>query len=145
LLFKSQWCKSLTGFYVHHRLSNILVTEIGGDAGKYIEVIPDELLTNCFQEIFSRFYSDYQMPKPNKLIRSQWFNKPFIYGTHTFIKLGSSIHDIKQLAIPWLNKSAQPLILFAGEGTHERFYGTAHGAFITGVREAKRIVQLYKK
>ncbi|CAF4278359.1 unnamed protein product, partial [Adineta steineri] len=39
-------------------------------------------------------------------------------------------------------KSAKPLILFAGEGTHERFYGTAHGAYLSGIREAKRIIQI---
>jgi len=46
--------------------------------------------------------------------------------------------------MPWPNKPAEPLILFAGEGTHERFYGTTHGALMTGIREAKRIVELYK-
>jgi len=144
LFLKSQWCKSITGFYVHHRLSNILITHINGEAAKYIETIPDDLLSNCFQELFSRFYPDNQIPKPNQLIRSQWFNKPFTYGSHTFIKIGSSIHDIKQLAMPWPNKPAGPLILFAGEGTHQRFYGTTHGALMTGVREAKRILELYK-
>ncbi|CAF1127976.1 unnamed protein product [Adineta steineri] len=143
--YDSQWCKSITGFYVHHRLPNILVTQIGGEAATYIETIPDEILTNCFQELFGRFYPDNQIPKPKKLIRSQWFNKTSTHGSHTFIKTGSNTHDIKRLAMPWPNQPAKPLILFAGEGTHERFYGTAHGAFMTGIREAKRIVELYKK
>ncbi|UJR21809.1 hypothetical protein I4U23_024887 [Adineta vaga] len=142
--YDSQWYKSITGFYVHHNLSNTLVTQIGGEAGKYIETIPDEILSNCFQELFCRFYPDIQIPKPNKLIRSQWFNNTSTYGSHTFIALGSTIHDIKRLALPWPNKPTEPLVLFAGEGTHERFYGTAHGAFLTGIREAKRIVELYK-
>ncbi len=144
LLLQSQWCKSITGFYVHPHLSNTLVTQINGEAAEYIESIPDDLLSNCFQELFSRFYPDNRAPKPKQLIRSQWFNKSFIHGSHTFIELGSSIHDIKQFAIPCSNKSVEPKILFAGEGTHERFYGTMHGAFLTGIREAKRIIQFYK-
>jgi monoamine oxidase len=142
--FQSQWCTSITGFYVHHRLPNILVTQIHGEAAEYIETMPDELLSNCFQELFCRFYPDNQIPKPKQLIRSHWFNKSFQHGSHTFIELGSSIHHIKQLAKPCLNNSTEPKILFAGEGTHERFYGTMHGAFLTGIREAKRIIQFYQ-
>lgn len=142
--FDSHWCKSITGFYVHPRLSNVLVTQIAGDAAKYIEKISDDLLAQAFQELLSHFYPDNQAPKPKQLIRSSWSNQPFIHGSHTFVKIGSSIHDIKQLAIPWPNKPAKPLILFAGEGTHERFYGTAHGAYLTGVREGKRIVEVHK-
>ncbi len=78
------------------------------------------------------------------MIRSQWFTKSFVHGSHTYIEIGSSIHDIKQCAKPWSNKSPEPKVLFAGEGTHERFYGTMHGAFLTGIREAKRIIQLKK-
>ncbi|CAF1158250.1 unnamed protein product [Rotaria sordida] len=141
--FNSQWCKNINGFYVHHRLSNVLVTQITGEAAKYIETISDELLAMAFQELLCLFYPDNQSPLPEQIIRSRWFHQPFIHGTHTFIKIGSSIHDIKQLAVPWPNKPAKPLILFAGEGTHERFYGTTHGAYMTGIREAKRIVELY--
>ena len=144
LLFQNQWCKSITGFYVHHRLANVLTTQISGEAAKFIETIPDDLLAVALQELLGHFYPDNPSPLPEQLIRSQWFNDPFTRGSHTFIKLGSSIHDIKQLAMPWPNKPAKPLVLFAGEGTHDRFYGTAHGAYLTGVREAQRLVQLYK-
>ncbi|CAF3912273.1 unnamed protein product [Adineta steineri] len=142
--YDSQWCKSISSFYVHHLLSNVLVTEISGENSKYIEQIPDELLLLAFQELLCHFYPDNESPIAKQIIRSQWYNQSFIHGSHTFIRIGTSIHDIKQLAMPCTNaKSAKPLILFAGEGTHERFYGTAHGAYLSGIREAKRIIQLY--
>lgn len=122
----------------------MLITQIAGEAAKYIENIPDDLLAAAFQELLSHFYPDNQTPRPEQILRSRWFNQSYVHGSHTFIKIGSSIHDIKQLALPWPNKPSKPLILFAGEGTHERFYGTAHGAFLTGIREGKRIVELYK-
>lgn len=37
----------------------------------------------------------------------------------------------------------QPCLLFGGEATHPRFYSTTHGALLTGVREANRIVKFY--
>lgn len=119
----------------------MLVTEISGEAAKYVETIPDDLLSASFEELLCHFYPDNPSPSAEKIIRSRWFNEPFVCGSHTFIKLGSSIHDIKQLASPIPNKPEKPLVLFAGEATHERFYGTAHGAFLTGIREAKRIIE----
>jgi hypothetical protein len=32
------------------------------------------------------------------------------------------------------------LVLFAGEATNPDYYSTVHGAFLSGVREAKRIL-----
>lgn len=34
-------------------------------------------------------------------------------------------------------------VLFAGEATHVNFYTTTHGAYITGIREAQRLIDLY--
>ena len=34
----------------------------------------------------------------------------------------------------------QPVLLFAGEATHDEFYSTTHGAVFTGRREAERIL-----
>jgi hypothetical protein len=35
-------------------------------------------------------------------------------------------------------------LLFAGEATHPNFYSTTHGALLTGYREAKRLVKMYR-
>lgn len=34
----------------------------------------------------------------------------------------------------------QPVVLFAGEATHSKYYSTMHGALMTGQREAERLV-----
>lgn len=38
----------------------------------------------------------------------------------------------------------QPQVLFAGEATHPSHYSTTHGALLTGLREAKRLLELMK-
>ena len=40
--------------------------------------------------------------------------------------LGEPVHDGK--------------VLFAGEATHNHYFGTSHGAMLSGTREAKRII-----
>ena len=32
-------------------------------------------------------------------------------------------------------------VLFAGEATHDNYYSTVHGAFLTGLRESERILK----
>jgi len=34
-------------------------------------------------------------------------------------------------------------ILFAGEATNRDYQGTVHGAYLSGLREAKRILEIY--
>ena len=36
-------------------------------------------------------------------------------------------------------------MLFAGEATHSSFYSTTHGALLSGIREADRIIELYRQ
>jgi len=35
-------------------------------------------------------------------------------------------------------------VLFAGEATHDKFYTTTHGAYLTGIREAERLISYYE-
>ncbi|GFW39222.1 spermine oxidase [Trichonephila clavipes] len=37
-----------------------------------------------------------------------------------------------------------PVLLFAGEAAHDKYYSTVHGAYETGIREAERIFQHYR-
>lgn len=42
-------------------------------------------------------------------------------------------------------KSCKPIVLFAGEACHEKYFSTAHGAFLSGFEQAQRIVELHKQ
>ena len=40
--------------------------------------------------------------------------------------------------------SPQPILMFAGEATHSAYYSSSHGAFLSGQREATRLINLYQ-
>lgn len=42
-------------------------------------------------------------------------------------------------------ESVPPILLFAGEATIPGHYSTVHGARLSGIREAERIIQLTKR
>lgn len=43
------------------------------------------------------------------------------------------------------NEHFMPVILFAGEACHQQYFSTAHGAFLSGIEQAEKILDFYKK
>lgn len=85
-----------------------------------------------------------------EFLRSRWGSNPLFRGSYSYVAVGSSGKDIDTLAEPLPRPSnngdliKSPLqLLFAGEATHRYCYSTTHGAFLSGVREAERLVKHY--
>ena len=87
------------------------------------------------------------MPVIDAVLRSKWGTNPLFWGSYSYVPLGSSGEDIEQLAEPLPypeNFNKKPLqILFAGEATDKNYYSTTHAAFLSGVREANRLLKHY--
>lgn len=41
--------------------------------------------------------------------------------------------------------STMPVMLFAGEACHDKYFSTAHGAFLSGMEQTQKILQHYNK
>ena len=79
------------------------------------------------------------VPEPEAHLISRWGMEPYILGSYS--APGHNQDDLKlrtELAIPVQNK-----IFFAGEATSVLEYAFTHGALNTGLREAKKIKELY--
>lgn len=37
-----------------------------------------------------------------------------------------------------------PILLFAGEACHDQYFSTAHGAFLSGIEQASKILPFYE-
>ena len=67
---------------------------------------------------------------------TRWHSDEFSGGSYSHVSPGSSFSDHKTLA-----SSIDNRIFFAGEATHARYPGTVHGAYLSGERAAKEIMQ----
>lgn len=74
---------------------------------------------------------------------TRWHADEFARGSYSFVAVGSSPRDYDVLARPLAGGGSRPNLFFAGEATNRMFPASVHGAFFSGVREAKRIHLLY--
>ncbi len=78
------------------------------------------------------------IPNPSGFLRTKWFSNPNSYGAYSFTQVGmTSMNQFNDLAASINNR-----LFFAGEHTHKDFFSTAHGAYLSGIREADKILSL---
>ena len=98
---------------------------------------------------------------------TRWYSNRYVNGAYSFIstkcdKNETISHNVlgKALTIEHFYQvnqsnrhddgqngktSSSPVVLFAGEACHEKYFSTAHGAFLSGFEQAHRIVEFYKQ
>ena len=82
-----------------------------------------------------------QLPAAERVVRSRWGTDPLTRGSYSYIAAASGVDDVAALGAP-VPAVGRPVLLFAGEATHASHFGTAHGAFISGEREADRLLSI---
>ncbi len=98
-----------------------------------IQIIRD--LTSLLQQ----FTGDPGLPSPRRLYRHAWSEDPFALSSLTFPTMATELTDFTALSSP-LPSLADPRLLFAGEATSKESFGTLHGARLSGIREADKVL-----
>jgi monoamine oxidase len=106
----------------------LLVGLRGGEAAWSRESLTD---TEAVGEVIAALGA----PQPAGSLVTRWGSDPYARGSYSFIAVGSSPDDMHALAEPVGER-----LMFAGEATNPEFFGTVHGAYMSGVREAERIL-----
>lgn len=144
------WYRKICSFdvlYPPERYGYMLSGWICGQEALYMERCDDETVAETCTELLRRFTGNPDIPKPLRILRSSWGSNPYIRGSYSFTRVGSSGGDCERLAmpLPYANSKAPPLqVLFAGEATHRKYYSTTHGALLSGQREANRLIERYQ-
>lgn len=77
------------------------------------------------------------IPEPDDVVITRWGSDPHSAGAYSFFPEGAGVDDIEALSAP-----AHGRLLFAGEATSAGRGSTADGAFSTGVREVRRLLDV---
>lgn len=111
----------------------ILIGYCGGDKARYLENLPDEVFIKKIIDNFKKTFGE-KVPDPESYFITRWGRDPYSYGAYSYPAIGSSVKDFDKLAEPVHNR-----LFFAGEATSGKHFATTHGAYLSGIREAKNI------
>jgi len=103
-----------------------------GERAKAVEK-DKNLLPKAISELKKIF--DVNIPSPLKTFQTDWSVDPFSLGAYTYPNREME-SLVKEYAKPYGK------VFFAGEGTHEKYFSYVHGAYLSGIREAERILNL---
>ena len=93
----------------------------------------EEVIYNTMLKMFPRLPLQNG---PTGYVKSNWNNQSYFYGSHSFIPIGGFSSDYDILA-----ESINDKLFFAGEHTHRKYRATMHGAYLSGAREANKIMK----
>ncbi|RMF80740.1 MAG: FAD-dependent oxidoreductase [Chloroflexi bacterium] len=116
--------------------ANLLIGFVAGRFSAALEGMPDEQVVAQAMQVLRTIF-DNTIPDPDGVLVSRWGHDPFAGGSYAFIPVGATPRDLDALAEP-VNET----LFFAGEATNRRFAATVHGAYLSGLREAERIIAL---
>lgn len=133
---KFPWAKDL---FLLERIqkSNLYESWVSGSAVASVEQASKEEITEAFTYILSKVFK-HAIPKIVDVYMHKWQSDPFYHGCYTVHLADVDMADnVAKLREPLNNNQ----VLFAGEATTEEYYSTVHGAYLSGIREAKRITE----
>lgn len=113
----------------------MLMAFLGGQRARSWTRRPnDEIVGRAIHDLRQVFGAN-RVPDPTAAFVTRWDHDIFSLGAYSFVPVGSSAEEFDRLAEPVANR-----LFFAGEATVRKYYGTLHGAYVSGVREAERVL-----
>jgi len=103
--------------------------------GQKLEAFSDAEIIEDAMLVLRSAYGD-DVPEPTSYLISRWHSDPYSRGSYSFLRQGGRPEHRKDLADTVAEK-----LFFAGEATSTRFPATVHGAYMSGLREAKKMLE----
>uniref|UniRef100_A0A224XE80 Putative flavin-containing amine oxidase n=1 Tax=Panstrongylus lignarius TaxID=156445 RepID=A0A224XE80_9HEMI len=141
------WLKGISSIDEVPSSQQILSVTVSDKAAKCVEELSEVKLAEDFTRLLRQFLDNPTIPYPANVMKTKWSTCPFSLGAKTYMKFGANVGDICDLGrtVPDECEPEIPVLFFAGEGTAFGSYGSMHGARMSGIREAERIIKYTKK
>lgn len=117
-----------------HPSVNALMTFAYADYGRQTETMTDGQVTEAIMAHLRDIYGA-NIPNPTNMLRTRWDGNENSFGAYSYPAVGTEMRHFDDLAAAVNDK-----IFFAGEHTEIDYFSTAHGAYLSGIREADRII-----
>ena len=149
------WYQHVIGFIVEQSIPiPVLVAFASGRWAKVIEQLPDKEVLAVLGDLVTQIIipqldtascsSSMNKKAPVGMIRTKWAQDPYSKGSYSHVPVNVSMEMFNVLAAP-LPSIEKPVLLFAGEATHNKYFSCVHAAWLSGEREAKRLIKLIAK
>jgi monoamine oxidase len=119
-----------------HPTTNALMTFAFADYGRQTETMSDAQIIDEIMTHLRDIYGN-NIPNPTNMLRTKWQTNENSFGAYSFTQVGTEMRHFEDLAAEVNDK-----LFFAGEHTDVDYFSTAHGAYLSGIREADKITSL---
>lgn len=117
----------------------VLLGSFSSTSGHHMEKWSDEqIIDKAMNSLGQKFGSSIPHPINSKITR--WGSDPFARGSYTLHHAESTPDDMVALS-----ETVDNRLFFAGEATNPEDYASVQGAYLSGIREAEKIISLYAK
>jgi len=116
----------------------VLLGWIANSYAENLEKLSDKEIVGKAMNVLRTIFKNKDIPDPVEYYVTKWMSDPFSKGSWSVKPKGSSIKHNSILAMPIYN------LYFSGEATTYKWPGTAHGAFSTGIEQAKLIFSQFQ-
>lgn len=114
-----------------------LLTYISQDSlSKMKELRDEDVVDQCMSLLRGVFSCDGAVPAPTKWLLTHWSEEDFGGSFGTYVKVGGA-----QTSFDYLAETIENKIYFAGEATFRSMPSTITGAYLSGLREAAKLVK----
>ncbi|HVX13944.1 MAG TPA: FAD-dependent oxidoreductase [Pirellulales bacterium] len=114
----------------------ILLATTAGDHARSLHALSDDQVLTDVQRALDTMFGQ-RLPRPMAAKVTRWGRDRFSWGAYSYVATGCGGSEHDELARP-----VEDRLFFAGEATHRAYPSTAHGAYLSGLREAARIADL---
>jgi monoamine oxidase len=119
-----------------HPAVNALMTFAYADYGRQTETMSDAQVIDDIMLHLKDIYGS-GIPNPTRLLRTRWSTNENSFGAYSFTGVGTEMRHFDDMA-----QEVNGKLFFAGEHTEIDYFSTVHGAYLSGIREAGKIIDL---
>lgn len=116
----------------------VLLSSFSSAFEKELESWSDDQITDAAMSLLTEQYGS-AIPAPLSSKITRWGSDPFAHGSYSLHDTESSSEDMVALS-----ETVDDRLFFAGEATNPDDYASVQGAYLSGIREAEKIMQLRK-